>query len=356
MNAEKIEQVLRALHVSKISVATRTQGQLVRATCPLAPWLHSSGKDSHPSFSITVENDDRSFCNCMACHFRGGMIDLLRKIEFVSKTKLTGLINLVSVHDQANLAEELEKTKGGRGLYTMPSPDGPTYVWNGAQVTDLVRIADDTPALGPEHAPYVEKMAQYVDDYVLDYLTSTDRNFDKAGARDIVSRWKLGYHPVARRVAIPQYDHQHRLVNIGGRYLASVLDDWEPTSWMHSEGFKKKLYLFGEDRITSYDGKGTCFIVEGMFDVIWLDSRGIPNVLAICGSDLSPFQREKIVKWFNRVVIIPDGDAPGKEAADKMVEALGSRISVNVFPTPFGKDPDQLSEEQVSDLKSRFLS
>jgi DNA primase len=122
---------------------------------------------------------------------------------------------------------------------------------------------------------------------------------------------------------------------------------------MHSLHFKKELYLFGEDRFDF--NCEVMFLVEGMFDAIFLSMKGIPNVGAMCGSWLSKLQVNKIVKWFKKLVIIPDGDPAGVDAAERIMKQLGKRINTFVFDTPTGSDPDQLKDEHLADLTARFL-
>jgi DNA primase len=172
---------------------------------------------------------------------------------------------------------------------------------------------------------------------------------------DLIKNWRLGWHPGARRIAVPQYDFSGRLVNIGGRFIPSVVDFFDPPKWMHAKGFKREAFLFGEERLQLSEGRSTIFIVEGMFDAIYLIEKGIPNVVAILGSDLAFFQIQKIIYWANHLVIVPDGDDKGFKAAKKIQEQLGKKLNVSMFNTPMGKDPDELSDREIDLLKSRFL-
>ena len=67
-------------------------------------------------------------------------------------------------------------------------------------------------------------------------------------------------------------------------------------------------------------------------------------------------QIEKIVKWFDHLVVIPDGDDEGYKARDRAREVLESRIAVSSFATPKGSDPDELSDAEIQEIKTRFMS
>ena len=342
MNAAKIEILLGMLNCRKI----KTTGNRVRSSCPLF-WRHG-GKDEHPSFVVFATDDDESKCKCLGagCGFGGTLIQLAWAIQ-AKIGHVPNVFGYISQHDSANFAQRLENIN--LGVYS-GRKDLPGAVEGGIDPGDLISIADRSPWLeGCLH--YVYEMQKFLDDNrAISYLRSEKRRVSDAS----IERWQLGWHPGARRVSIPQFDHTRRLVNIGGRYVSSENDDpfWTPPPWMHANGFKKELFLFGEDKFVSYDGQGTGVLVEGMFDAIFLDSRGIPNVMAMLGAHLSKTQYAKIVRWFNKLVIVPDGDQPGYEAADRIMSTVGQKIQVVVFPTANGKDPDNLDDSEVDDLKN----
>jgi DNA primase len=135
------------------------------------------------------------------------------------------------------------------------------------------------------------------------------------------------------------------------------LSEWERKApkWMHSNGFERELYLFGEDWFEVNDeGKGTAFIVEGAFDVIFMDQCGLKNVAGINGSHINKTQIDKLLKWFDSVVILMDGDPPGIEAAKRIESTLSRRMHVSTHLIPGGRDPNQMEIEEVADLKARF--
>jgi hypothetical protein len=289
----------------------------------------------------------------MSCGFRGTMMDLVMKVQVNSGNDLSGLQLFIKDNDQQDNGSRLDKLKHNACLYSIPkestvgfwqNPDAPDF-------DDPLVMAKFAPALPMDDRTKAEKMAGLMDDESLWYL-HTERGFDD----NAIKKWQLGWHPVVRRISIPQFDRHGRLVNMGGRHVKSAFDTWDPPKWMHSKNFKKELYIFGEDKFNlSEDGKGTMFLVEGMFDAIYLDMKGIPNAGAMCGSYLSKIQCEKIVRWFDNLVIVPDGDIPGREAADRIMKSMGSRINTYIYNTPDGKDPDQLTDEEIEGIRARFL-
>ena len=359
MRALQVEELLGALGCDRIHAAISGRGPLVRSTCPLAFWNHSGAKDRKPSFAVFVADKDASYARCLACGFKGDLNTLVLMIQRRSGRDLSKMWLFVQENDKADLGTRLEKKKGGAGLYSIPkqaSSEPTDMSWNqGPDLSDLVAQADAIPVLDQGHESHVQKMIECLDDEALDYLKGHEEGERRLTAETIIER-RLGWHPGARRIGIPQHDRNGRLVNISGRYLAGSFDEWEPPKWMHAKGFRKEYFLYGEDRfVLRDDGKGTGFLVEGMFDQIFLEQEGIPNVGAMCGAFLSKFQCEKIVRWFDHLVMIPDGDPEGYRAKDRVIENVGSRITVSWFRTPIGLDPDELVDKHISEIKARFL-
>lgn len=333
-------------------------GAKVKSSCPLAFARHAKGRDSHPSFVVFVQDNDVSKCKCLSagCGFHGDLISLAvafidggRKlspywIDVVEKNRPDPL----KVHE-----DKYDKIEQGFGdLYRLNDKNRiPAAVEGGLDVNDFLQVIDGAANI-ERHRHYVtemqEELTKNYDAY--NYLIK-ERGLSEKAIKD----WSLGYHPGARRIAIPQFDRNNKLLNIGGRYLDSVLDPpwWEPVPWMHAKDFKKENYLFGEDKITSFIGSETGVLVEGMFDAIYLSDRGISNCLAMLGSYLGRYQVMKLLRWFDRIIIVPDGDDPGMDAAHKAKVQLEQKIHVEIYPTPDGKDPDNLTDSELDELKSQ---
>ena len=351
MQASRIEDLLRLLGCRKV----KTAGQRVRSSCPLGPWRHS-GRDEHPSFVVFAADEDESKCKCLgaSCGFSGSLMQLIWAIERHSGSKLPTLMSMIQQYDQADIAARLAKAEDNLGIFSMKKDRLPGAVEGGVDVGDLIWQADAYPALD-QFSHMVDEMRELLNAEALTYLHGPERRISD----DAIRRWKIGWHPGARRISIPQYDRNQRLVNISGR-LVQREDDWlslfyRTIPWMHASNFKKELFLFGEDKFTSYDGTQTMVLVEGMFDAIYLDSMGVPNVAAMCGASLSKTQIAKILRWFNKLVIVPDGDQPGYDAAARIEEIIRQKMEVLVFPTPEGIDPDGLSDDEVMDLRTNYI-
>ena len=158
-----------------------------------------------------------------------------------------------------------------------------------------------------------------------------------------VKLWELRWQPHVERLIIPIRDLKGRLVGLSGRAM-----NGEKPKFKHSHHFHKTHYLYGE-HFFPQRGMDTGYVVEGFFDVMYLRQYGYPAV-AVMGSSAGPLQRLKISKFMRSVVIVPDGDAPGYEAARRLQGELGTVLPVRVAAVPEGKDPDQLDEGELRAL------
>lgn len=327
-------------------------GTKVRSSCPLARWRHSTGKDNHPSFAVFVSDNDVSMCTCLSagCGFKGDLAALT--VEFIERG---GKLEAYWAETVSNNKpdpyqypdKKIAKLNANMGIYSRPDHSLPGYVEGGIEVGDFIDLIDNIKNR-EHHAHYVSEMQSMLDDESTLYLRER-----RCLSVESIARWRLGFHPGARRIAIPQYDRNNKLINIGGRHLPSIFDDpfWDPIPWMHAKGFEKEHYLFGENFLTSFDGKITGVLVEGMFDAIYLDGKGIKNCVAMLGAHLGRYQIMKMLRWFDKLVIVPDGDPAGYKAADQVSAIFNGKIEVIVYPTPLEKDPDNLNDNEIEEVR-----
>jgi 5S rRNA maturation endonuclease (ribonuclease M5) len=353
MRAKHIEKLLSSLGCEKI----RSTENKVRSTCPLAPWRHGGGRDDNPSLAVFISSDDSSGANCMSgkCNFHGSLTDLIYRLQRLSGKDLSSQLIFVSENNLVNLEKQMSRIDSMAGYYAMPPKEKnliPAH--EGKDYSDPVIRASMSPALPDSASEMAAKMHSWLDDESMDYLTGPDRRLTK----DTIEKWKIGWHPEARRVSLPQYDRDGRLVNLSGRYLKREYDlagKGKPPKWMHSKGFNREMFLFGENLFElNEESLGTVILVEGGFDVVFLSQCGVKNVAGINGSHINKNQIDKILKWFNSVIILMDGDAAGIEASKRIEQSLAKRVHVVVYHIKDGRDPNQMTDEEIQDLKTRF--
>jgi DNA primase len=97
---------------------------------------------------------------------------------------------------------------------------------------------------------------------------------------------------------------------------------------------------------------GTVYLVESSFDAIRLDQIGFPAV-ATLGANVSNSQIRLLEKYFNNVVLIADNDDAGNIMKDKLVEKLGSLISIIRLDKKY-KDVGDMDDEEIKKLEFQF--
>jgi DNA primase len=121
-----------------------------------------------------------------------------------------------------------------------------------------------------------------------------------------------------------------------------------PPKYLHSDGFDRNLHLYGENRVE--DGSGLVYVVEGHLDALMLWQWGYRPVVALLGSHPGGAQIEKLVAYYERLLVVPDGDAAGRKMVEDLKAGVAWRIPVMSRIPENGKDPCSLGQHGCRDL------
>lgn len=150
------------------------------------------------------------------------------------------------------------------------------------------------------------------------------------------------------RVMFPIRGVDGAVIGFGGR----VLDDSKP-KYMNSPEtpvFSKGRELYGlfEGRQALRE-KGYALVVEGYMDVVALAQHGFPNAVATLGTACTADHVQKLFRFTDRVVFAFDGDAAGRRAAARALEAALPHATdlrgVKFLFLPSEHDPDSYVRE-----------
>jgi DNA primase len=141
---------------------------------------------------------------------------------------------------------------------------------------------------------------------------------------------------------------QGEVIGFGGR----VLDDAKPKYINSPETpvFSKGRELYGlfEARQALRE-KGYALVVEGYMDVVALAQSGLPNAVATLGTACTAEHVQKLFRFTDSVVFSFDGDAAGRRAAARALEAALPHASdlrtVRFLFLPPEHDPDSFIRE-----------
>ncbi len=157
-----------------------------------------------------------------------------------------------------------------------------------------------------------------------------------------IVKFKLGYSEKQDMVTIPVESPDGMTIGFVGRSI-------EGKAFKNSTGLPKSKTLFNLHRVKSSD---KVYIVESSFDAIRLDQVGFPAV-ATLGANVSKIQTDLLQKYFNNVIVIADNDEAGGNMREKIIERLGSRVSVINLDTKY-KDIGDMDDEAIKSLEVRF--
>lgn len=328
MEASQITVLLRRLGCERVTVGS----SWVRSTCPVARWRHASGRDRKPSFAVSRTPEGTSNSRCLACGYKGSLMSLLWYLDDCGQ-KVDHLVHLVVKGERPDLSDrdEVDRIQVDlkRCTYWGP-PNLSKYAGPLEPPKPLVTI--------PE-----EELLRLIPPptHVLRHLVE-DRHIQ----RRAVDYWELGYSKKTHRIVVPIRARDGRLVAMSGR----ALRDWGP-KYLHSKGFKRDYVLYGEDKVIP--GR-VGYLHEGFFACIYAWQFGYTNNVARMGTHLSGYQEDRLVEWFDRLVIVPDGDKPGMDSAAEIYDRIQHRIPTSVADMPFGLEVDRLGETDLRKVMGPF--
>ncbi len=151
------------------------------------------------------------------------------------------------------------------------------------------------------------------------------------------------------RIMFPIRSVAGEVIGFGGR----VLDDSKPKYINSPETplFSKGRELYGlfEARQALRE-KGYALVVEGYMDVVALAQSGLPNAVATLGTACTAEHVQKLFRFTDSVVFSFDGDAAGRRAAARALEAALPHASdlrtVRFLFLPPEHDPDSFVRER----------
>jgi len=130
------------------------------------------------------------------------------------------------------------------------------------------------------------------------------------------------------RIMFPILDARGNVIGFGGR----VIGQGEPKYLNSPETplFEKRRELYGLLQARAAIRDEDCVIVvEGYMDVVALAQHGIGNAVATLGTATTPVHVHKLLRQADRVIFCFDGDAAGRKAAARALEASLEQVADN---------------------------
>jgi DNA primase len=195
--------------------------------------------------------------------------------------------------------------------------------------------------------------AHYDDPLLVDAGLVIVREADDEGAAD------RRYDRFRDRIMFPIRSVKGEVIGFGGR----VLDAGEPKYLNSPEtpAFVKGRELYGlYEARTAIRERGHVLVVEGYMDVVALAQSGFGNAVATLGTACTPDHVHKLFRFTDHVVFAFDGDAAGRRAAGRALEAALPHATdvrrIRFLFLPPEHDPDSYVREHGAEAFERFVA
>jgi DNA primase len=179
-----------------------------------------------------------------------------------------------------------------------------------------------------------------------------------------VYRGEKIFRPMLDRAIFPLRDENGLLVGFSARHRASVApgEKWGKDSPKYINSAASVLFRKGEVLYGLYRAKkairraGYAILVEGYKDVIAMHVAGFEQTVGLGGVELTQGHIGLLEDLCTRVVVLMDGDEPGRRAASKIVAALQAvGFGTLALSLPEGEDPDSLFRSLAAEGLAVFI-
>ena len=216
------------------------------------------------------------------------------------------------------------------------------YIKSKETETDLSYQINQSLVSKPDYLPYDELLIKRLSAQALESPRAMRYYSGRLINEASIRKFDLGYSEKQDMVTIPVHSPDGVSVGFVGRSV-------EGKEFKNTPGLPKSKVLFNLHRVKS---AGKVYVVESSFDAIRLDQCGFPAV-ATLGANVSKIQTDLLQKYFNNIIVIADNDEAGGNMKDKIVERLGSRVTVIKIDKQY-KDIGDMSDDAIKNLEETF--
>jgi len=302
-----------------------------------------------PSFSV---HSAYQFYKCFGCNAGGDVIKFVMEVErlsFYEALKLLADRHGISMPQRAEYADP--DTKLRAALYRMHE-----------LALSLYRSALDSPA-GAAARAYLQKRGlerARIEEFAIGCSDPSGQALTRVLQREGFTAEQLeasglimarhegsGFYDRFRgRLMFPIHNESGKVIAFAGR----ALGDEEPKYLNSPETpvYRKSWVLYNLHRARHQIRKqDRAVLVEGYMDVIGVWSSGVEEVVASCGTALTPQQVRLLRRHSDKVVVNFDPDSAGVSAAERSIQLLlEESLRVRVLELEGGLDPDDYVKQR----------
>lgn len=337
-------------------VQLRKGGANFMGLCP----FHS---EKSPSFTVSPS---KQFYHCFGCGKNGNAIGFLMDhagMGFVEAVQdLAGQVGLQVPQDdispaererqaaqkqkQATLADVLEKAGDAYRKHLKASPQAIDYLKRRGVSGETAK------RFGLGYAPAGWRSLASV------FPHYDDPQLEESGLVIVGEGDDKRYDRFRDRLMFPIRNVKGECIGFGGRVFGDEKPKYlnSPETPVFHKG--RELYGLFEAR-TALRDMGYALVTEGYMDVVALAQLGFANAVATLGTACTPDHIHKLFRFTEAVVFSFDGDAAGRRAARKALDAAlpyaSDTRSVKFLFLPAEHDPDSFIREYGSEAFARYV-
>jgi len=335
----------------RVSLESRKGGREYAGLCP----FHD---DHNPSLKV---DPDRQSYKCWVCDEGGDCFSFVQKTENVSFREALEMLALrahLEIPRRSGKGQS-DGTAGRNQLYEI-------LAW----AENEFHVALRTSSEGEAARNYLMKERGFSDETInrfrlgyhppeWEFLQRRARGkytpAQLLAARLIVERPNSsGYYDCfVDRVLFPIHDASARTVAFGGRVLPGR-DQQNTAKYINSADspvFSKNKLVYGLDAARpAIVAAGSAIVTEGYTDCILAHQHGITNVVGTLGTALTENHVTVLKRFTRTVVLVYDGDAAGRNAAERsLAKFLAQDVDLRILTLPAPLDPADFLAQHGAD-------
>ena len=216
------------------------------------------------------------------------------------------------------------------------------YIKSKETEADIEKVVNKAMYAAPDFVQYDELLIKRLNNQALESPRAMRYFEGRKVTRESVIKFSLGFSEKQDSVTIPMQSPDGMTIGFVARTI-------EGKEFKNTPGLPKGKILFNLHRVKS---SNTVYVVESSFDAIRLDQVGFPAV-ATLGANVSVSQIRLLEKYFNNVVLIADNDEAGIIMTEKLIEKLGSMVTIVNLDKKY-KDIGDMDDDSIRKLEFQF--
>ena len=292
--------------------------------------------DNNPSMSVS---EDKQIYKCFSCGASGNVFNFVMDYE---KIDFKSALYLLAKRSGINVSNNLVKTNNKNDKFYEIYNIAEKYYQNNLNTS-----------LGLEAKSYLHNRG--IDDELIKHFKIGLSLKEQDGLVNLLVKKNYSIKDISliglsnmdkdlyiNRIMFPLFNTNGDTIGFSGR-IYNTKSDSKYINTRETLIFKKgeNLYNYHLAKDEARKEK-SLIVVEGFMDVIRLYSIGVKNVVALMGTSLTKEQTTLIKRTSTNIILMLDGDNPGKKAIVNVGHILEEEnLRVNIVALPEELDPDE---------------